>query len=125
MHGAVGGARFVEIAFQRLHGPCVGDAQLLAPLFQRGHRARPYDIVDGQFAAKHHLTVVVDVDDGSQAWVVESEEIEERAVLAEAVGVVGIIHAHFLIAQEEQQSATHVFFEFRPAAGEGVFSYHG
>ena len=100
---------------QFAHGTDVGDAYRLASFLERGHRPCPYDIVNGQVVTKDDLTVFIDIDDRSNAWEVESEEIQHRGVLTESVGIVGIVHAHLVIAQEEQQPATHILLQLRPA----------
>jgi hypothetical protein len=100
---------------QFAHGTDIGDAHRLAPFFERRHSPSPHNIVNRQVIAKDDFTVFVDIDNRSNARKVESEEIQHRGVLTEPVGIVGIVHAHLVIAQEEQQSAAHILLQLRPA----------
>ena len=115
------GTGFVDIVLQLLHGHRVADADLRTLILQRRLCTCPDDIIDGEFIAKHNLAVLIHIDDGSQTSVVESEEIEKRAVLTERIGVIGIVHAYLVVSQEEQQSATHILLQLSPAADISAF----
>ena len=106
----------VEIGFQLVHGARVADSTCCGALVECRNRARPYDVVNGQLIAKDYFTILIDVDDGCQSGIVETEEVEERRVLTEAIGVVSIVHAHFMVAQEEQQATAHVLLQACAAA---------
>ena len=72
-------------------------------LGQRGNRrlvAHPDDIVDGEVVAEDNRLVRVEVDDGRDVGDGKSEEIEEIAVLTEVIGIVGIVHRGFMVAQK-------------------------
>ena len=116
MHGLSFGAYLIYIILQFAHRQGLRDTHHLGLFSQRGLGTRPDDIVDGQLVAKHNLAVFIDIDDSRQTRIIESEEIEEGRVLTEAVGIVGIVHAHLIVTQEEQQSATHVLLQLCPAA---------
>ena len=68
---------------------------------QGGLRAHPHDVVNGQLIAEDDFPVLVDVDDRSQPGIGQSEEIEERGVLSVGIGIVLIVHATLVVAQEE------------------------
>ena len=106
---------------QFIHRPDVGNTYGSGHLAQRGLGTRPDDVVDGQLIAEDDFAVLIDVDDGGQSGVVEAEEIKERGVLTETVGVVGIIHRCLVVAEEEQQAAAHVALQLGAATDIGFF----
>ena len=119
-------ACLVEIDLQFAHGPGVADATNGSTLVKRRNGARPDDVVDGEFVAEDNLAVFIDIDDSGQAGIVEAEEVEERRVLAEAIGVVGIVHANFMIAKEEHEATAHVLLQTGAAPDIGFFfDLHG
>ena len=67
------------------------NAYLGAQLAERGLRAGPDDVLDGEVVAVEGLLARVGVDQTHQRGNVESEVVEERRVLAEIVGVVGVV----------------------------------
>ena len=87
----------VNVSFQRFHRASIHYPTDGSTLMKGRHLTGPNDIIDGQFVAEYYLTVFINVDDGSQSGIVDAEEIEKGGVLPEAVGVIGIVHAHFLI----------------------------
>ena len=111
MNGLAFAASLVEISFQLAHRSRVCDAELRSTLLQRGHRACPDDIIDRQLVAEDDDPVLVHVDDGGEVGVVHSDEIQERTVLTKLICVVGIVHAHFSIAEEQQQAAAHILLQ--------------
>ena len=105
MHGLPFLARLVYIGLQ------LADTESGGTLLQSRHRARPHDIINGEFVAEDYLAVLINIDDCSKVGVVHPEEIQEGAVLTELIGVVSIIHADLCIAEEEQQAAAHIFLQ--------------
>ena len=95
-------AYLIYIILKLTHGQGLVDAHNGGFLAERRLGARPHDVVDGQFIAEDNLRVVVHIDDGGQPGIVQAKEILERGVLPESVGVVGIVHAHLVIAEEQQ-----------------------
>ena len=67
------------------------NAYLGAQLAERGLRTGPDDVLDGEVVAVEGLLARVGVDQTHQRGNVESEVVEERRVLAEIVGVVGVV----------------------------------
>ena len=114
---------FVDAVLQLAHREGLGNTCCLRLLLQRGLSARPYDVIYCQFIAEHHCGVGINVDDSSQTGIVEAEVIKESTVLTETISVVSIVHAHLVIAEEEQQPATHVLAESRPAADICLLTY--
>lgn len=94
-------------------------------LAEEGLRAHPDDVVDGEVVAEDNVASFIDVDDGSEAVEVESEVVEERGVLTETVGVVGIIHRSMVVAEEQQHAAAHAALQLRPPLDIGFFAKHG
>lgn len=87
--------------------------------------AHPNDVIDGGVVAKDDVAPFIDVDDGSEAVEVEPEIIEERGVLTETVGVVGIVHRSMVVAEEQQHAAAHAALQLRPPLDIGFFAEHG
>ena len=50
------------------------------------------------------------------------EEIEEAAVLSECISVVGIVHAHLVVAKKQQESASKPFLQLVTASFISVFA---
>jgi hypothetical protein len=71
----------------------------------RGQEAGPDDVIDCELGAEDDLTPIVEVDDCGEPRIVNAEEIEERAVLSEVVGVGRVIHWALVVAEEEQDAA--------------------
>jgi hypothetical protein len=94
---------------QELGQPGQGLRELHADL--RGHfpegrlRPRPDEILEGQVVAVDRVRALIEIHDGREAGGIEAEKIEERAVLAETIGVVRVVHRTLLVPQEEDESA--------------------
>lgn len=107
----------IDITFQFTKSHCLSDTYVRCFFAECWLNACPYDIVNGQFTSKHYFLVGINVNNGSQPCIVKPKEIKKCRVLTEAIGVVGLVHACFVIAKKEQQSATHVFFSVAPCGG--------
>ena len=101
-------ASLVEIAFQIAQSHCLRNAYGRCFLAECRLDTRPDDIIDGQIITEDDLCVSIYIDDGGQAGIVKTEKIQKCGVLTEAIGIVGIVDASLVIAQEEQQPAAHV-----------------
>ena len=99
--------RGADIGFKFPAGSHVAHAHESAHLTLGGHIAHPHDVVDGQFVGEDDFPVGIDVDEGAHAGVVRPEVVEHRAVLTEGVAVVAVVHAHFPVADEDEQAAPH------------------
>ena len=71
----------------------------------------PDDVVDGEFVAKDDCLVVVDIYYSSKTLIVQAEEIEEGAILAELIVVVGIVETCNTITKEQEQTASHCLLD--------------
>ena len=91
MYAAAEPDRGGQIVGQRRQRAAVGDARAGAFFAQRGLRPRPDDVVDGEIVAEKHLLARIGVDDARERRPVEAEIVEERRILTEIVGVVGIV----------------------------------
>ena len=117
------GTGFVDIVLQLFHRQRVADTDSCTFIFQRRLGASPDNIIDCEFITEHNLTILIHINDGSQASIVKSEEIEHRTVLTERISIVCIVHADLIITQKEQQATAHVTLQFCPATDISAFLY--
>ncbi len=89
---------------QRRPRPGVGDTDPFGAFGDGGQVAHPHDVVDGQLVAEDDGRALVDVDHRRQLGLVETEVVEEGAVLPEGVAVVGVVHRALGVAEEQQQT---------------------
>ena len=67
--------------------------------------AVPYYVVDVDFIAHEVLAVVVNVDYSHKAVPLPAEEVEERAVLAELVGIGWVVCGAVVVSENQYQAA--------------------
>ena len=48
--------------------------------------------------------IIVNINNGGQTGIRKPEEIQERGILAEVIGVVCIIHSRLIVSEEKQQA---------------------
>ena len=63
-----------------------------------GHGAGPDDVVDVDIVGEEIVFAIVAVEHAYEVGMLKAEEIEEGAVLAESIGVVGVVEWGFVIA---------------------------
>ena len=85
--------------------PHVRDPDPLRPIGDGGQVPHPDDVVDGELVAEDGRPALIEIHDGGQLRLIESEVVEEAAVLTKGIGVVGVVHRAFGVAEEEQHSA--------------------
>ena len=95
------GARKAGLQFG--HGVRCADADLGAHLAQRGLRAGPDDVLHGEVVAVERLLARVGVDDSRDARHVQPEVVAERRILAECVGVIGVVVRREGVARQQDQ----------------------
>ena len=96
---------------QFAHGGVVLHAHALGHLADALHRAVPYNIVDVYLVAHQIFDVVVHVDDAYQTVSLQTEVVEERAVLTKLVCVGRIIGWRIIVAEQENEAAPHKLSE--------------
>ena len=79
--------------------------------FHRRHCAHPNYIFNAQVVAEDDLPVVININNRSQSWLVDTKEVQEITILPEMIGIAGIVHADFIVTQEEGQAGFQVFFK--------------
>ena len=96
----------------------------------RGHVANavdgavPNDVVDVNIVAKEVFGIIVNVDYSGEAVALCTEEIEEAAILAEGVAVVGIVSRALVVAQDDDESAAHLVGQGLAAHDVNIFAKH-
>ena len=124
MYGMAFGRSAVKIVLELAHGEGLADAYTLALLTNGGLDTHPDDAIDGELVAKDNLAVLIDVDDGGKTGIIGAKEIEERRVLTIVIGVVGIVHATLVVAEEEQQATLQRVFQLLTATDISFFCKH-
>ena len=81
-------------------------------------------MVDGQLITKDHRSTLIDIDHRRQVGLVEPEVIEEGAVLAKRIAVVGVIHWALGIAEEEQDATVESALQLLATPAVGFFREH-
>ena len=100
-----------EVRLERRHRRARRDAGRLAVVGDGRLRPRPDDVVHRQVVAEERLGALVDVDDRGQARQVDGEEVQERAVLPEMVGVGGVVHPHLVVAEKQDDAGADVLLQ--------------
>lgn len=96
----------VKILFKICRGAGVGDSGKSGFLMYGGLVSHPYDMVDCKLVAEYDFATVVYVYDGIESGVRLPEEIEERGILTERIGVVFIVDTAFVIAEKQNKSGS-------------------
>ena len=66
--------------------------------------ACPYHIIHGDFVTHNPFFSRLDINYGCKPGFVKSKIIQKCTVLAEMIGIIGVVHACFFVAQKEQQA---------------------
>ena len=93
-----------QIRFNFLEGTNFGDTGCFAFLLQCRLSSHPYDCIDRQFVTENDFFIIVNINNGGQTGIRKPEEIQERGILAEVIGVVCIIHSRLIVSEEKQQA---------------------
>ena len=112
------GARKAGLQFG--HGVRCADADLGAHLAQRGLRAGPDDVLHGKVVAVERLLARVGVDDSRDARHVQPEVVAERRILAEVVGVIGVVVGRKRIAGQQDEARSDARAQLVAACGVGL-----
>jgi len=125
VHGTAGGLGPAEVLLQGRSRGGVGDAGGIGEVPHQGLGPHPDDVVQGTVVPEQGGAVLVQVQDGREARAVHAREIEERAVLPEREGVVGVVHGALLVAEEEQDAPGNLGPEAIAALRAGMGTGHG
>ena len=128
MHHTALSLRLHEQGPELVHGACMLYSRLGAQLLY-GQASLPDYIVYGEFVCIHGHLAVLHVYQCGKAGEIKTEEIQERRILAERIGVVGIVHAGLVIAQKEHKSGltelSHLSYESCSPVDISLFCKHG
>ena len=124
MHRSTGVHRRAHDLGERRPRSSVGHADHLRALGDRRQFAHPDDVVDGQLVAEDRRPAPVDVDHRRQVRLVEPEVVEEGAVLAERVAVVGEVHRALAVAEKEQEAAFDSALQLLATPAVDIFRKH-
>ena len=102
--------------FELRHRECGRDADFGAHLAQR---SGPDDVLDCEIVAVQRLFARVGVDQAGDGRHVQPEIVAERGVLAEIVGVVGVVVRREGVARKQDDSAPDLRAQFVAARGIG------
>ena len=79
----------------------------------------------GQLVAEYDSAVFVQIDDRGQVRLIQSEKVEESAVLPETVAVVGVVHGALGISEQQDQPRFQPGLQLVPARHVGFPGKHG
>jgi hypothetical protein len=101
------------------------DARLRGPLPDRRLRPHPDEVLDGQVIAVNRVRPFVEVDDPGQPGEIESEEVQERTVLPEVIGVVRVVHRALLVPKKEGEPRLDLRAQAVPSGDVNIAIEHG
>ena len=104
MYFASFGFSFAQIGCQRGERCTFGHAYRSCLLRNKRLWPHPDDVVYIHVVAENDLLSTLNINDGSQIGLVKTEEIEERTILPESIGIACIIEARLAIAWNENYS---------------------
>ena len=107
VHGAAGLDGVVYERLQASHGRSFGHADFSGHVADTLDRTVPDDVVDVDFVAHEEFPAAVGVDDADQAVTLLSEEVQERAVLSELVGIGGVVDGTVVVPEDEDEPVAH------------------
>ena len=88
-------------------------------------RPHPDNVVYIYIVAKQNLASAVDVYNSGKVRQIQSEIIQESAVLPEDICIVGIVRRGFVVPQENKYAALNAACELFAACGVCFFAEHG
>ena len=103
MHAAALLHSVIDNFIEAFHGSRSAHACLGSKVAYRLHAAIPNDVVNVDFVAVESLNARIGIYDAHESVAVLGKEIEERAVLAELVGVGRIVHRGVVVAKEHNE----------------------
>ena len=116
--------RLAQPRFERRRREGLRDADPGAQFAQGGLRTGPDDVLHREVVAVERLLARVGVDHADQRGGVQPEVVEERRVLPEVVGVVGVVVRGQPVAREQDDALSDLRAQLAAARGIGFCREH-
>ena len=93
-------------------------------LFHARQRARPDDVIDIIILGEDIVLACLAVEHANQVLALQAEEIQERTVLAEPVGIVFVVARRLVVARHDNQAVAHVLAQLLTPRDVSLFVEH-
>ena len=119
--GAAGLLRLLDEGGEGGHGAGFTGTALLGHRLHGVDGTVPDDVVDVNLIAQKEVAAAVSVQNADEAVALLAEEIEERTVLTEFVGIGRVVVGAVVVAEKEHQTRTDQLAQFGAASSVCLF----
>ena len=124
VHGAAALDGFVYERLQAAHRRRFGHTDLGGHVADTLDRTVPDDVINVDLVAHKELPAAVGVDNAYQTVAFLPEEVEERTVLAELVGIGGVVDGTIVVPEDEDEPVAHQLAQCGAPLSIGCFGEH-
>ena len=124
VHGAAALDGFVYERLQAAHRRRFDHTDLGGHVADTLDRTVPDDVINVDLVAHKELPAAVGVDNAYQTVAFLPEEVEERTVLAELVGIGGVVDGTVVVPEDEDEPVAHQLAQCGAPLSIGCFGEH-